>query len=79
VFLSSTDGIMTMAKKQPSTTAIQAVKDIALPLYIGGEDSNVYVVNGTYLNGWIDEMRITKGVARYGGDFTPPTAAFPDA
>ncbi|TIL80512.1 MAG: LamG domain-containing protein, partial [Mesorhizobium sp.] len=30
-------------------------------------------------NGWIDELRITKGVARYASDggFTPPTAAFP--
>jgi hypothetical protein len=31
------------------------------------------------LNGWMDEVRITKGVARYNSDggFTPPSAAFP--
>lgn len=29
------------------------------------------------LGGWLDECRITKGVARYTADFTPPTAAFP--
>jgi len=29
--------------------------------------------------GQIDEIRITKGVARYGGAFTPPTAPFPDS
>ncbi|RWN51376.1 MAG: LamG domain-containing protein [Mesorhizobium sp.] len=31
------------------------------------------------LNGWIDELRITKGVARYASDggFTAPTAAYP--
>jgi hypothetical protein len=34
---------------------------------------------GNAFGGWLDEMRITKGVARYASDagFTVPTAAFP--
>jgi hypothetical protein len=34
---------------------------------------------GDYFNGHLDEIRITKGIARYTANFTPPTAPFPDA
>jgi hypothetical protein len=32
----------------------------------------------TFVNGFIDELRITKGIARYTASFAPPTAQFPD-
>ncbi len=37
-----------------------------------------YGTNGaTYLNGWIDEIRVTKGFSRYqGNNFTPATEAY---
>jgi hypothetical protein len=51
-------------------------------------DSNNYVsdlvrvgsniTEDAFINGFLDEVRITKGVARYTADFTPPTAQFPD-
>jgi hypothetical protein len=42
-------------------------------LYIGNEGGTLSLWQGQ-----IDEVRITKGVARYGGAFTPPIAAFPN-
>jgi len=31
-----------------------------------------------YLDGYIDELRVTKGIARWTGPFTPPTAPYPE-
>jgi hypothetical protein len=31
---------------------------------------------GQYVNGWIDEFRVSKGIARWTANFTPPTAEY---
>lgn len=48
----------------------------ARPLFIGASDDPAYRF---FSDCYIDDIRITKGIARYTADFTPPTAAFPNS
>jgi hypothetical protein len=46
----------------------------------GTYSGSLYVSNWTwgtaYLDGWLDEVRISKGIARWTSNFTPPTAEY---
>jgi hypothetical protein len=55
----------------PQATATSSVTWVQSLIEIGGQGG------GDYLNGFIQDLRITKGIARYVQPFTPPTQALP--
>jgi hypothetical protein len=56
-----------------SGTSSNLFTDLASPFCIGRAGD----FNSLYAHGHMDELRITKGTARYTANFTPPAAAFP--
>jgi len=49
----------------------------SIPDYTGGFAIGYRPANAAgSLNGWIDEFRFSKGIARWTANFTPPTAAY---
>lgn len=57
-----------------SKTSVTSIQDQAEPLRLGVASNNAE----NALNGYLDEFRFTKGVARYTENFTAPTAVFPE-
>ena len=68
------DGVQRTTASQSSP--IGTLFNQPTPLEIGSANSTTgYTPNA--LNGYIDDLRITKGIARYTANFTPPTAQLP--
>ncbi len=59
-----------------STGTINNFTDSTTVLAIGALDTTTGWNANYPLNGYIDDLRITKGIARYTSNFTPPTTAF---
>jgi hypothetical protein len=53
------------------TVAVGNLNQLEIGRYAASPTSNLF-------NGYIDDLRITKGIARYTANFTPPTAPFPE-
>jgi hypothetical protein len=56
-----------------ATTSSDALFDFTSEIRIGSDSST----SPTPFQGYMDDVRITKGVARYTSNFTPPTESFP--
>ena len=59
------------------TATATSINSLPRSQFLMGSASNNASTTG--INGYLDDFRITKGVARYIANFTPPTSAFPHA
>jgi hypothetical protein len=65
--------------KKVSESATAGSVDMPANLLIVGAGNRASLSTRSAFPGWLDDIRITKGVARYTADFTPPTEPFPDS
>lgn len=54
-----------------TVTDNSSITNYAAPFIVGGGN-----LGGLPVNGWVDEFRISKGIARWTSNFTPPTAEY---
>lgn len=71
-FRAFVDGVINNAFTFTSSSSL--LNDPAQELYVGSR-----LPGSATLDGYIDDLRLTKGVSRYTATFTPPTAAFPNS
>jgi hypothetical protein len=68
-------GAMTMyvnGRAMPNTMSAYTISSISTGVFRVGVDSS------NYFGGYMDDVRLTKGVARYTSDFAPPARALPE-
>lgn len=64
------DGTQIGSTQTDTSTMPDFSGNLRVALYTNGAGSTFY------LNGWMDELRISKGIARWTANFTPPTSEY---
>ena len=63
--------------KTATVSANQSIGNATLPLHIGAAVSSNGSSTSGYFEGYLDDLRVTKGYARYTETFTKPTSTWP--